>query len=135
MFSTFFTKGDNICDFLFASLGNKAPPNKGQLVKEIICSYRSKLFPSRVDPHCKKGAKIKWSELLPLKVYPFAFNSVNCKKLGSFFPRVNSIRNVCKAICNIQLTRFIKLLIAPAKLLSCFDMHRKALLFKNMYSL
>ena len=37
-FSAIFTKGDNFCDFLFATLDNEAPLKWGLLLEERICS-------------------------------------------------------------------------------------------------
>ena len=45
-FSAIFTKGNNFCDFLSASLDKGAHPE-----------YRSKFFPLRVDPLLKREAK------------------------------------------------------------------------------
>ena len=44
---TFFgilTKGNNFCDFLFASLPDNALPKWALLLKEIICSSRRKMI-------------------------------------------------------------------------------------------
>ena len=41
-------------DFLFAPFGKNTLPDGGQLLKERICSYRSILFPLRVDTYCKQ---------------------------------------------------------------------------------
>ena len=52
----YFLKGNNFCDFLFASLDDQTLPKMGQLLKERICSHRSKFLPLKVDPfwegHC-----------------------------------------------------------------------------------
>ena len=45
-----FSKEDNFCIFPFASLDNKILPTSGLLLKEKICSYRSKFFSLRADP-------------------------------------------------------------------------------------
>ena len=45
MFFSHFLKGDNFCDFLFASPANE----RGPLLKERICSLRSKFLSLRVD--------------------------------------------------------------------------------------
>ena len=55
-FSANFIKGDNFSDFLFALLAEEAHPQRGLLLKERICSSRSKFFPLRVDP-IQKGGK------------------------------------------------------------------------------
>ena len=52
-----FYKDKQYCDFLFASLKDKAPLRWDLLLKERICSCRSKFFPLRVDP-TEKGGKI-----------------------------------------------------------------------------
>ena len=44
-----FTKGNNFCDFLFALFDKETLARLGLLLKEIICSYRSKFFCVRVD--------------------------------------------------------------------------------------
>ena len=54
---------------MFSSSGRVALFERGQLLKERICSFRSKFFPLRVDP--TKEVKNKMAKLLPLKVYPF----------------------------------------------------------------
>ena len=46
-----FYKGDNFCGFLFSSLEGEALLKWGLLIKERICSSRSKFFPLRVDPN------------------------------------------------------------------------------------
>ena len=51
IFSAIFTKRNNFSDFLFASLDDETLPKRDQLLKERICSYRSKSFPLRVDPN------------------------------------------------------------------------------------
>ena len=61
------SKGNDFCDFLFASLDDKALSKAGLLLKVGICSYRSKFFPLRVDPIEKEG-KMKMAELLSQKV-------------------------------------------------------------------
>ena len=63
-----FTKEDNVYDFLFAL--TKQFSQRGLLLKERICSCRSKFFPSKVDT-IDKGGKMKMAELLPLEIYPF----------------------------------------------------------------
>ena len=52
MFSAIFTKEGNFCDFLFASLGNKAHPKRGLHLKE-----GDSFFPLQVDlcPIKKEG--------------------------------------------------------------------------------
>ena len=35
-----FTKGNNFCDFVFASLDDEAHLNRGQLLTERICSFK-----------------------------------------------------------------------------------------------
>ena len=51
-----FTKGNNLSDFLFASQDEETIQKQGQLLKERICSCRSKFFPLRADPF-EKGDK------------------------------------------------------------------------------
>ena len=53
MFYCHFSKGNNFCDFLFASLDNVAFSFKGaySYKQERICSF----LPSRVDPSGKDG--------------------------------------------------------------------------------
>ena len=48
-FSAIFTKGNNFCNFLFASHDNVAFPKKGSALKGKNLLLRSKLFPERVD--------------------------------------------------------------------------------------
>ena len=67
-FTFIFINGNNNCDFLLASLDDVSVPIWGQLLKERICSFRSKFFPSRVDS-IEKGANMKTTDLLPLQVY------------------------------------------------------------------
>ena len=58
-FSAIFTKGtDNLHDTLFVSLLEGSFQKMGLLLKERICSCRSKFFPLRVDP-IEKGGKNK----------------------------------------------------------------------------
>ena len=66
-----FSKDYNFSYFSFASLGNETLSKISLLLKERICSWRSKFFPLRVDSNRKKEAKLNLSELLPLKVQPF----------------------------------------------------------------
>ena len=74
--STIFTKGDNICDFLFASLGNepfqKQFTLKGRnlLLQEQILSFTSWTSMRREE-------KIKMAELPPWKVCLFPLMSSN----------------------------------------------------------
>ena len=49
VFPSYFTKGNNFLDLMFASLVDKALPNVDLLLKERICSYGSKFFRIRVD--------------------------------------------------------------------------------------
>ena len=48
-FSAMFLKGDNFRDFLFAYLEDEVFPNCSLLLKQRICSNRSKFFALRVD--------------------------------------------------------------------------------------
>ena len=50
-FSAIFSKRDNFSDFLFASLDNETFSKRGLLLKERICSDRSRFLPVAVDPH------------------------------------------------------------------------------------
>ena len=58
-FSVFsiFSKGNKFCNFLFATVGDIALPKWGQLLKERICSFKSKFFPLRFGPGEKEGKK------------------------------------------------------------------------------
>ena len=67
VFSAIFTKGNNFCDFLFASLDDKAYLKLGLLLKEGICCQRSKLFPIRHNSHLE--GSLKMAELLPFHVH------------------------------------------------------------------
>ena len=58
--------GNNFLIFLFAS------PKWGLLLKERICSWKSKFFPLRVDP-IEMESKLKMIELLPFG-YPLDLN-------------------------------------------------------------
>ena len=75
-FSTFYTKGSNICEFIFASLNNVVLL-LGQLFKERVCSYANKHFkttillvannengivasPKNVPLHLQAGFLTKW---------------------------------------------------------------------------
>ena len=49
-FSAVFIKGNNFCDFLFASLGGETLQKGDLLIKKRICFSGSKFFPVRVDP-------------------------------------------------------------------------------------
>ena len=51
MFVDIFTKEGIICHFLFPSLENETLQKYDLLLKERICSLRSKFFPSRADPN------------------------------------------------------------------------------------
>ena len=46
-------------------------PNRGLILEERICCYRSKFFTFKSRPQLRREAKIKIQELLPLIVYPF----------------------------------------------------------------
>ena len=48
-------KGDNLFDFLFASLANLILPNYCLPLNEKICSHRRKCFPLRVKPIKREG--------------------------------------------------------------------------------
>ena len=50
-FPPFNSKGDKYFGCLFSSLDDETFPKRGLLIKEIICSSRSKLFPFTVDPY------------------------------------------------------------------------------------
>ena len=50
-FSAMWSKRSNFCYFLFASLYDEIFQEMNQLLKERICSYRSKFFPLRVEPY------------------------------------------------------------------------------------
>ena len=65
-----FHERDNLTWLSVCSMDDITLSNWGELLKERICSYRSKFFPSRVNP-IKQGGKNENAELLPLKVYPF----------------------------------------------------------------
>ena len=60
--SNYFYKGKQLLYFLFYTLcllpmTKKALPKWGLVLKERICSYRSKFFPLRVDPHSERLQK------------------------------------------------------------------------------
>ena len=67
----FLTKENYFCDFLFASPAGIALPECSLLLKIRICSFRSKFFPFRVDPFYGREAKMKMTELFPMKMYLF----------------------------------------------------------------
>ena len=69
-----FSKGDNTSDFLFASLDVEAFLKWGHPLKERICSYRSKFFPLRVDPHWKSGKNAN-GRAAPLESVPIHLNA------------------------------------------------------------
>ena len=58
MFSAVCTKGNNFCNFLFASLDKTALSKWGPLLRERIGSLGSQFFPLRVDPFCE-GSQIE----------------------------------------------------------------------------
>ena len=53
-----FTEGNNIHGFLFASLDDETLPKRGLLLKERICSSRSKFFHFRVDTQLRREVKM-----------------------------------------------------------------------------
>ena len=55
-FSAIFAKGNSFYDFQFTFLKDRTFPKWGLLLKERICSSRSKFFPLRVVP-IDKGSK------------------------------------------------------------------------------
>ena len=55
LFSRHFYVGNSYCDFLFAFLDSVALLKWGLLLKQRICSCRSKFFALRVDPIDKEG--------------------------------------------------------------------------------
>ena len=63
-----FTKGNNFCDFLVASLADEGLPESGVLLKQM-CSLKRKSFPLRDDP-IEMGGQNKKTELVPQKVNP-----------------------------------------------------------------
>ena len=52
------SKVDIICDFLCSSMNDEALPKRDLLLKERICSSRSKFFPLRIDPIEKRCIEI-----------------------------------------------------------------------------
>ena len=72
-FSVFFftfTKGNNFCNFLFASLDDEALPKMDLLLKERICSYWSKFFPLKVDL-LRRSQKWKWGVVSPESLFVY----------------------------------------------------------------
>ena len=65
----FCTKGNNFCDCQIASLVTLAR-QKGLLIKEKICSCRSKFSPLRVDPVEKDPLRVYPVEKDPFRVDP-----------------------------------------------------------------
>ena len=61
-------KGNNYCNFLFASVDEKTHPGRDLLQKERICSLRSKFF------NFRKRKQNEKAELLPLNVRPFTLS-------------------------------------------------------------
>ena len=64
MFLAIFTKGDNFCDLLFASVGDIALPNWGLHGKGNNWLGREQSLSFKTDPHRKGG--INMAEMLPL---------------------------------------------------------------------
>ena len=51
LFSAIYTKRDHLFDCLSAYLKDEILPDWGPILKERICSSRSKFFPSKGDPN------------------------------------------------------------------------------------
>ena len=68
--SAIFAKGNNFCDFLFASKSDIALPNWCLLLKTKICFKRSKFLPFRVNPSCPGGQICKCQGYFPWKCTP-----------------------------------------------------------------
>ena len=69
-------------------MGGEILPTRDLLLKEGICSCRSKFFSLKVD-HLGKAAKIQMAELLPMKYLATNFNYINVSKCCLFYPAVN----------------------------------------------
>ena len=65
--STIFPKRNNFCDFAFAFVADQAFQNWDLLLKERICSWLSKFFPLRLDPHLEQRQYKKLQSCFPLK--------------------------------------------------------------------
>ena len=79
VFTTFSSKGNNFCDFLFAFLDiiHVAFPNKCLFLKQRICSCRSQFFALRTDS-TEKGGKAENGRVdspksapIPFKIFQF----------------------------------------------------------------
>ena len=70
VFLQFLQNGNKFCDYLFTSMCGEAFPKLDLLFKERICSSRSKLFPSRVDPNSEERQNENGGVASP-EVYPF----------------------------------------------------------------
>ena len=74
-FFAIFTKGNNFCDFLFASLGKQSPSKMGLTLKKRICSHVSKFLGKNLSfnagPLLTWETRMKREQLIPLKVYTF----------------------------------------------------------------
>ena len=68
-----YTKGNNFCYFLFASLDNETLSKCSVFLKGCSCSQGSKVFSLGVNYHGEEMQNRKWQELFPLKVYLFTF--------------------------------------------------------------
>ena len=66
-FSAILIRGITFMNYCLLPWAKKTSFNKGLLIKERICSFRSKFFPLRVAP--MKGEKKKMKELLSMNAY------------------------------------------------------------------
>ena len=72
-FSAILTRGITFMNYCLLPWAKKTPFNKGLLIKERICSFRSKFFPLKVAP--MKREKKKMKELLSIKCVPVHLKS------------------------------------------------------------
>ena len=90
IFFCHYYKGNNLGDILFASVYEESFQKMGLLLKERICSYRSKFFPLRVNP-IEKGGKNKDGRVASPKSVPIHLK--NCK--AHSYKQTVEIRSEC----------------------------------------
>ena len=56
-FSAIFSEGNKFRNFLFSTLADESLQTWGQYLKERICSWKSKFFPLRIEPHVEAEQK------------------------------------------------------------------------------
>ena len=82
-FSNIFLNEGNLYDFQFTSPDEKAFQKRVLLLKERICSYRSKFFPLKVDPSWggkNESDRVASPEKAPIHLKKFIWETIRGPK-------------------------------------------------------